>query len=137
MQDTLERALRRFDALKPDSNVRAWLFTILHNAFIDRCRKDGGEPRGTPIDEVDIAAPDPAPPPAWTAVTAEQLGAAIGELEEEFRVVYRMHALDGRSYQEISAALDIPQNTVGTRLARARRKLRTILVRVAGDEVIQ
>src|SRR5690349_16353158 len=39
VQDTLERALKSYDRLAPDSNVRAWLITILHNVFIDRCRR--------------------------------------------------------------------------------------------------
>jgi len=135
-QDTLERALRRFDTLSPGSNPRAWLFTILHNAFIDRCRRKSTAKTTTLED--DIPAPpssaEPAAPPAWTNITAEQLRAAVDALAEEFRAVYRMHALEGRSYQEIAAALDIPTNTVGTRLARARRKLKAILEQTAGGE---
>jgi RNA polymerase sigma-70 factor (ECF subfamily) len=60
-------------------------------------------------------------------VTEVQLGAAIAKLEDEFQVVYRMHAIDSLSYKEISLRLGIPVNTVGTRISRARGKLRTLL----------
>ena len=49
-------------------------------------------------------------------------------LEPEFREVFVLHAFERRSYRDIAAALGIPQNTVGTRLLRARRKLRVLLV---------
>jgi RNA polymerase sigma-70 factor (ECF subfamily) len=136
VQDTFERALRRFEALAPETNVRAWLFTILQNGFIDRCRRKNVAPRFEPVDDEAVAAPAPesAGAPAWARITAEQLGAAIDSLDDDFRVVYRMHAIESRSYQEIAGALGIPQNTVGTRLARARRKLRDILARATGTE---
>jgi RNA polymerase sigma-70 factor (ECF subfamily) len=136
-QDALERALRRFESLTPGSNARAWLFTILHNAFIDRCRRKNAA-KMTPLEEEDIAAPtsstQPAAPPAWTTITPEQLRAAVDSLDEGFRDVYRMHALEGRSYEEISRELGVPTNTVGTRLARARRKLKAILEKAVGGE---
>jgi RNA polymerase sigma-70 factor (ECF subfamily) len=136
-QDALERALRRFESLTPGSNARAWLFTILHNAFIDRCRRKAAA-RTMPLEEEDIAAPtsssQPTPPPAWTAITPEQLRSAVDSLDEGFRDVYRMHALEGRSYEEISRALGLPTNTVGTRLARARRKLKAILEQTVAGE---
>jgi RNA polymerase sigma-70 factor (ECF subfamily) len=127
VQDTLERALGRFDAFTPGTNARAWLFTILHRAFIDRCRRRTVEKRADSIDDVQLAAPDPVPPPRWASISAEQLAHAVSQLDEEFRSVYRMHAVESLSYQEIAARLAIPQNTVGTRLARARKKLRAIL----------
>jgi RNA polymerase sigma-70 factor (ECF subfamily) len=127
VQDTMERALRRFHTFTPQTNARAWLFTILHNTFIDRCRRRAAEPRRQSIDDVDVAATEPAPPPRWTSITAEQVAEAVAELETEFRVVYEMHAKEGLAYQEIAARLGIPVNTVGTRLARARKKLRALL----------
>ena len=63
-------------------------------------------------------------------MTAEQLHAAIQQLEPEFKAVYVKHALEERSYQEIATDLGIPVNTVGTRLARARKKLRAALLAV-------
>jgi len=65
-----------------------------------------------------LALHHPAPP----------LHQSVPRLPEDFREVYRLHALEGRYYEEISAQLRIPKATVGTRLIRARRKLRDLLM---------
>jgi RNA polymerase sigma-70 factor, ECF subfamily len=129
VQDTFERALRNLGTLTPGTNERAWLFTILHNMFIDRCRHRARRPQADTLDEekLQVASVEPEPPPAWTAISETELRAAVARLDEEFRVVYELHALEGRSYQEIVEKLGIPANTVGTRLIRARRKLKAIL----------
>jgi RNA polymerase sigma-70 factor (ECF subfamily) len=133
VQDAFERALRGYAQLGPDANERAWVITIMHNLFIDRCRRRKREPRTEPVDETSVAAAEPTPPPpAWTDITSEQLRAALGQLSEEFRVVYQLHAIDGRSYKEIAVQLDLPLATVGTRLIRARRKLRDVLESMLG-----
>jgi RNA polymerase sigma-70 factor (ECF subfamily) len=125
VQDTFERALRADASAR--SNDRAWLFTVLHHLFVDRYRRKAREPRLASIDEVDIAAHEPTPLPLWANVTLEQLRAALDELEPEFREVYRLHALDGLGYAEIAARLSTPISTVGTRIMRARRKLKALL----------
>jgi RNA polymerase sigma-70 factor, ECF subfamily len=66
------------------------------------------------------------PPPRWTTIQDEELTLAIDALPEEFRDVFVLHAR-GKSYQEIADQLGIPRATVGTRLARARKKLRETL----------
>ena len=135
VQDTHERAFRRFETFVPGTNARAWLFTILHRAFIDRCRRRAAERRVDCIDDVQLAAPEPTTPPAWANVSSEQLAQAIASLEDEFRSVYRLYAIESLSYQEIATRLGLPVNTVGTRLGRARRKLRALLEAVAQNEV--
>jgi RNA polymerase sigma-70 factor (ECF subfamily) len=126
VQDTYERALRAWPSLPPASNVRAWMVTILHNLFIDRCRRAKTRGRVEPLDEVQVAAEAPAAPTPWQDISPEQLAAAIAQLPEEFRRVYALHS-QGRSYDELAAELGIPKNTVGTRLLRARKKLRELL----------
>jgi len=126
VQDTLERALRSFDSFTPGTNGRAWLFTILRHTFIYRCRRRRRDD-GDCIDDLQVPAPEPEGPSAWDAVSPEQLALAIDSLADDFARVYRMHAIDALSYQEIAARLGIPMNTVGTRLVRARQKLRTML----------
>ena len=129
VQDTFERAVRAWSRLPEDANVRAWLITILNRLFIDRCRRTR---RTTPIDAdvvpLEVPCAEPAAPPAWARVTAEQLARAVERLDDEFRRAYELHAIQGRSYKEIAAALEIPPSTVGTRLLRARRKLRDLLM---------
>jgi RNA polymerase sigma-70 factor (ECF subfamily) len=129
VQDALERGLRNYDRLPPGSNVRAWLVSILRNRFIDSCRRglrevndDDGAAERLPAPEAD------EPEPTWARITSDELRAAVGKLREEFRLVYQLHALEGRSYQDIAEQLGIPKATVGTRLIRARRKLKALLL---------
>jgi RNA polymerase sigma-70 factor (ECF subfamily) len=129
VQDTFERALRAGASQQPRTNERAWLFTILHHLFIDRYRRQARGPRHTSIDDVDIAAVEPAAPPAWARVSVEEVKAALEELDPDFREVYRMHAIDGLGYAEIAERLGAPVSTVGTRIMRARRKLRALLMK--------
>lgn len=134
VQDTYERALRRRAQYQPGTNLQAWLCTLLHHLFIDRCRARSRGPVHAPLDDVVLPAPEPAAEPAWAALTREDVVAALGRLEPEFRRVYELHTLEGVPYQEISARLGIPKATVGTRLARARRKLRDLLMPRRADE---
>ena len=139
VQDCLERGLRGWQKLPPGSNVRAWLLSILRNRFIDSCRR--GSRDKADDDEVDAenlpgpTAPDPEP--EWAKITSQQLREAVEKLSEDFRVVYQLHALEGRSYVEIAERLRIPKATVGTRLIRARRKLRDLLLPLAQAEEAQ
>jgi RNA polymerase sigma-70 factor (ECF subfamily) len=125
VQDTFERAVRA-DA-QARGNDRAWLFTVLHHLFVDRYRRRRREPRLASLEDHDIASSEPTPVPLWAQVTLEQLQQALDELDPEFREVYRMHALEGVGYAEIAARLGTPVSTVGTRILRARRKLKAIL----------
>jgi RNA polymerase sigma-70 factor (ECF subfamily) len=136
VQDTFERGLLRFARFQPGTDGRAWLLTILHHLFIDRCRSGKREARSDmPAEELEerIAAPEAEPQPTWASISTEQLREALSQLPEDFQVVYRMHALENRSYQEIAATLGIPKATVGTRLIRARRKLRELLMPLTGE----
>jgi RNA polymerase sigma-70 factor (ECF subfamily) len=127
VQDTFERALRGFPAFVPGTNARAWLFTILHRTFLKRERRAASERRFGCLDDLDVPAPEPTLPPAWADLSSEHLSAAMALLEEEFRTPYRMHSVESLSYAEISFRLGVPVSTVGTRLRRARQKLRALL----------
>jgi RNA polymerase sigma-70 factor, ECF subfamily len=129
VQDTFERALRAWDRLPLDANVQAWLVTILHRRFIDRCRRarrarlaDATADRRVPV------TPEPAVMSVWSGVTPEQVAAALATLDDEFRRAYVLYVVEGRTYQQIAEQLAIPRSTVGTRLLRARRKLRELLI---------
>lgn len=128
VQETYERALKAFASYSDRGNLRSWLATILNNLFIDRCRKARRTPRTEEIDELEVATPEQAAPPAWAQVTPAQIADALARIGDEFRSVYELHTA-GRSYDEIAAKLKIPKNTVGTRLVRARKKLKEILSR--------
>jgi RNA polymerase sigma-70 factor (ECF subfamily) len=130
VQDTFERGLRNLARYRPGTDGRAWLMTILTHLFIDRCRSKTRERRAdVSAEELEerIAAPEADAVPAWAAITPEQLREALEQIPEEFRTVYRLHTMEGRSYLEISERLGIPKATVGTRLIRARKKLKDLL----------
>ncbi len=131
VHDTYERALRAWDRYSDRGNPRSWMVAILNNLFIDRCRKHRRTPRTEAIEDVEVASPEPVAPPAWAHVTDAQLTAALATLGEDFRQVYLLHA-QGKSYDEIAAQLGIAKPTVGTRLIRARNKLKDALLREIG-----
>jgi RNA polymerase sigma-70 factor (ECF subfamily) len=133
VHDTYERALRAWERYAERGNLRSWLVAILNNLFIDRCRKHRRTPRTEAIENHEVPAPEPAAPPAWSNVTDKQIDAALATLAPEFRRVYELHVL-GRSYDEIAAELSIAKPTVGTRLIRARKKLKEALLRDLGGE---
>jgi RNA polymerase sigma-70 factor (ECF subfamily) len=129
VHDTLESALQAGERLKAVENLQAWLVTILHRRMIDLFRKREREQLGDPPeDRAMTQETPPADAPRWMQIDGEQLRAAVERLEPEFREVFTLHAFERRSYKDIAAALDIPQATVGTRLLRARRKLRVLLL---------
>ncbi len=126
VQDTIERALRRDDQLADIVNLHAWLATIMHRLFIDRCRARQRRPQ-VPVESDTLAGPEPTPPPPWASISEQDLHGAVARLDPNFRAVFELHSREGASYAEISSRLGIPKNTVGTRLARARAKLRALL----------
>lgn len=127
VQDTFERALNKSDHLQPNSNPRAWLTTIMHRLFIDQCRARARRPPPRSIDELQVAAPPSEVAPWWTKVTVAELRAAAEILDPRFAEVYRLSTFHKMSYAQIAKHLDIQKATVGTRLIRARRKIREIL----------
>ena len=127
VQDTLERGLRHFEQFRPGTNVRVWLFTIMFHLFIDRCRRRGHEQLMEPFAADELAAPEPEPASPWEGVSEAQLRHALDRLESPFREIVELHCERHYSYREISERLQIPLGTVGTRLLRARRKLRSLL----------
>jgi len=127
VQDTFERALRQVEQAAP-RNLRAWLAATLHNLFIDHCRARARRPVVDPlVDDLPAAAEDPAPAPPWAHITIDDVRAAVGELDPIFRDVYILHTFEHQTYEQIAARLGIERITVGTRLSRARRRLREIL----------
>jgi RNA polymerase sigma-70 factor, ECF subfamily len=133
VHDAYERALRGWGRYVDQGNLRSWLAAIIHNVFIDRCRKAKRTPRSERIEHVEVPAAEPSPPQRWAQVSCAAVAEALGELGPDFRRVYDLHAA-GRSYDEIAAELGIARATVGTRLIRARRKLKELLLRELGEE---
>ncbi len=130
VQDTFERALRHLGAGNPKpANLRAWLVSILRNAFIDRKRRAAVAKVVFDDSPASAPAPEPEPEPLWSSVSLEDVRAALAELDEAQRVVFELHYLGRMRYEEIASKLGIPSNTVATRLFRARKALREVLLR--------
>lgn len=116
LQETLLRAWRSFDRFMPGTNCRAWLHKILTHVGAQRARH---ERRRHEIERSPPAASDPA------TSTAAHIRTAFNELPAHYQAVILLADVQGFSYREIAAALDVPIGTVMSRLNRGRRRLRT------------
>lgn len=142
VQDTYARAFRpatieRFDpaAARPgasaEEGMRAWLFTICHNLFYSKIKRQAKAPTavGEFFGEASTNPLPDDPPPAWNRASFDwdhvddRLRAMVEELKEEYREVLLMWGVDGLKYREISEILGIPIGTVMSRLHRARKIL--------------
>jgi RNA polymerase sigma-70 factor (ECF subfamily) len=126
-QETIERALRRpRRELRPETVLR-WLYTIMHNAFLDSCRARAVR-RWIPLDRLEerLAQEEQPGPARWRHVDDCLLHRCIARLPGRLRAVVQMH-LQGLTYTELARALAVPTSTVGTRLLRAKRRLRQLL----------
>ncbi|HVP07962.1 MAG TPA: sigma-70 family RNA polymerase sigma factor [Burkholderiales bacterium] len=122
VQDTLERAWSKFHLYRRGTDLRAWLFTVMHNVYVNQLR--AARP-SAPLDE-DL--PELAQPARESdGLVLRDLASAIGRLPPEQREVLLLVALEDMSYDEAAGTLGIPIGTVMSRLARARDKLRTML----------
>jgi len=121
VQDTLERAVRKFHLWRP-GDLRAWLFSIMHNVFVNqlKSRKVGLD---VEIDEETLAARIPT----VSRTDVMDLQRALQGLAPEQREVVLLVALEDMSYADVSRALGIPMGTVMSRLSRGRERLRRLM----------
>ncbi len=133
VQETYLRALPAMPRLRPESNIKSWLFRILRNIWLNKLRKRRTDPRIVEIDAELGSAYEPVDPgkhsyDAYVSkIESMQVRAAIEKLPTEFREVILLREFEELSYHEIASLLDCPAGTVMSRLARARSKLRVIL----------
>lgn len=121
VQAALEKALGRLDQFEPGTRLDSWMFRIMQTTWIDSLRRR----RPTePIDETVIQLPGgDGRDVAIDRLRLVALSRAIQRLPEDQRVVLAAVAIDGMSYQEAAAMLEVPIGTVMSRLARARARL--------------
>ena len=120
VQDTLERAVRKFHLWKP-GDLRAWLFSIMHNVFVNqlKARKIAYE--------VEIDESLAAPVSSVTGTDLMDLERALGAISPDQREVVLLVALEDMTYAEVGRSLGIPIGTVMSRLSRGREKLRVLM----------
>jgi RNA polymerase sigma factor (sigma-70 family) len=132
VQDACVRAMRFFSSLR-DDDARAWLFAIVRNTWYSHVSRRTAVEKLTE-DGSPFERPDEALDPEERMLqrdTAARVHAALEALPADFREVIILRELEGMSYKEIAAAVNVPVGTVMSRLARARERLSSLL-RVTG-----
>ncbi len=129
VQDCLERAWGRLALWRPGSNMRAWLFTIMHNLHVNRLRQAATRPKVVPIDGVGAGAAS-VRPAQDARLEVRNIVEAMNHLPDDQRHLLLLVGLEGMTYREAADTLQIPIGTVMSRLARGRERLRLVM---AGD----
>jgi len=122
VQDTLERAWAKLHLYRRGTDLRAWLFTVMHNVYVNQLRA------ARPGVQLDEELPELSQPARQSdGLELRDLDLAIRRLPPEQREVLLLVVLEDMSYETAAATLGIPIGTVMSRLARAREKLRAML----------
>ena len=124
VQDTLERACARWQLWAAGSDLRAWLFTLMHNLFVDGARRAGRQ-AGQRVD-VDEAAGELVAP-ASGIEQALDLQRCLLRLPDDQREVLLLVSLQDLGYEEVARITGVPVGTVMSRLSRARSRLRELM----------
>src|SRR5438132_2497618 len=125
VQSCLVRAIAKEHLWEPGTDLRAWLFTILHNQNVNEVRRSVRE--GVAVAMEDAASALTMAPRASATLQLRDLERAIRLLPEEQRQVILLVGLEGMHYEEVAAVLDIPIGTVRSRLSRGRETLRRLM----------
>lgn len=120
VQDCLERAWRKAHHWEPGTDLRAWLFTLMHNLHINTLRRK--RPDTEPMAHNDYRDPRQQTPDA--ALNLRDLEQGLAQLSEEQREVLLLVCLEEMSYEQVAAVIGVPIGTVMSRLHRARERLR-------------
>jgi RNA polymerase sigma-70 factor (ECF subfamily) len=135
VSDTILRALDRWEQYELETNIRAWLFTILYHLFVNRRRRI--DSREVSFEDADGRSPfepvaDPDPEGRfYDSLLDEEITRAIDALPEDYRTAVILSDVHDFRYHEIAEILQIPEGTVKSRLFRGRRNLRRKLTRYA------
>jgi RNA polymerase sigma-70 factor (ECF subfamily) len=124
VQMCLERALRNFHLFQPGTNLRSWLFTILHNEFISEVRRRARRGHAVPIEdwlEPGIRGGQEE------AVEMQEFDRAFTALAPKDREILQMVGIDGTSYATAGKRLKLEIGTVKSRVFRARERLRNLM----------
>jgi RNA polymerase sigma-70 factor, ECF subfamily len=148
VQETMLRAYRAFDRFEPGTNLKAWLFRILTNAYINTYRKRQREPQKVSSDEVEefdlyreLKDHDPQFAETPESLVLDNLVdsdilEAIEQLPDQFRLAVVLSDIEGFTYAEMADIMDVPMGTVMSRLHRGRKALQKRLWDIARDRGI-
>jgi len=138
LQETLLRAFRGYGGFKAGTNLRAWLYRILTNTFINRYRRQSRQPAEVELGELEdlylyrrlgeqSGATRSAEEEALERFVDEDIKAAVEALPENFRIPVLLADVEGFSYKEIARIMEVPIGTVMSRLHRGRKALEKAL----------
>lgn len=140
VQETFLKAYRAYDSFEAGTNLKAWLYRILTNTFINNYRRDTRRPQETDLGDLEdvylfrrmnrdtsTGQSSSAEEQLLEGLVESDIKEAIEALPESFRMVVLLADLEGFSYKEIAEILDIPIGTVMSRLHRGRKALQRAL----------
>lgn len=152
VQETMVKAFRSFHQYEPGTNLRAWLYRVLHTTFLTQQRQRARRPTESLRDDLDGAVGtegwDPARGPASAAgraagasaeaealagIASDEVREALAALPAPYRLAVYLADVEGFAYREIAAIMGTPVGTVMSRLHRARAALRAALTATHGD----
>ncbi len=142
IQETYLKAYRFWDKYEKGTNIRAWLFRILRNSYINRYRKETKEPDTVDFDQIqdyynvirhDSADENDLQRKMYGAALGDDVARALESLPEDFRTAVILSDIEGCTYEEIAEFVDVPIGTVRSRLHRGRKLLQGKLFAYAKD----
>ncbi|TNL98407.1 sigma-70 family RNA polymerase sigma factor [Corynebacterium tapiri] len=147
VQETYLKAYKAFDSFKPGTNLKAWLYRIMTNSYINTYRKKQRQPAQTPTEEIsdyqlyttsshDSTGLKSAEVEALNNLPDEQVVEAMNQLSDDYRMVVYYADIEGLAYKEVAEIMDTPLGTVMSRLHRGRKQLRELLKDVAHEQGI-
>ncbi len=140
VQETYLKAYRFWDSYEKGTNIKAWLFRIMKNSYINRYRKETKEPDTVDYDEVkdfystvrdESTETNDLQETLFGNLLDDDVTKAIAALPDDFRTVVILCDIEGLSYEEIAEFVDCPLGTVRSRLHRGRKLLREQLMQYA------
>ena len=147
VQETYVKAFQAFERFKPGTNLKAWLYRIMTNTYINSYRKAQRQPSQLPTEEItdyqllshashDSSGLESAEVEALKLLPDSQITEALNQLSEDYRMVVYYSDVEGLPYKEIAEIMDTPLGTVMSRLHRGRKQLRDLLKEVAHEQGI-
>ncbi len=147
VQETYLKAYNAFDSFKPGTNLKAWLYRIMTNTYINTYRKKQRRPLVTSAEDVtdsqlytssshDSTGLESAEVEALKNMPNSRISEALNSINEDYRMVVYYADVEGLAYKEIAEVMDIPLGTVMSRLHRGRKQLRELLKDVAHEQGI-
>jgi RNA polymerase sigma-70 factor (ECF subfamily) len=144
LQETYLKAYRYYEGFQEGTNLKAWLFRIMKNNFINKYRKRKAEPYHVELDELRDSSDDAPSTDSHLGDAGAELGAieeemdenvarAINSLPHDYKMALLLVDIQGHSYQEVADTLAVPVGTVMSRLYRARTKVEKALLTYGKD----